>query len=69
MNGNPQGALVNVRCRDILQDDKWYLLISYYYSKLPAVHLLPYLVSKDVISAKSSFVSGFGIPDEIISDR
>ena len=50
------------------QGGKWYLWIADYYSKFPIIHLLPSLTSKDVISAVSSSISVFGIPDEIISD-
>ena len=51
------------------QGGKWYLLIADYYSKFPIIHSLPSLTSKDVISAVSSSISVFGIPDEIINDN
>ena len=51
------------------QGGKWYLLIADCYSKFPIIHSLPSLTSKDVICAKSSSISVFGIPDEIISDN
>ena len=51
------------------QGGKWYLLIADYYSKFLIIHSLPSLTSKDVISAVSSSISVFCIPDEIISDN
>ena len=51
------------------QVGKWYLLIAENYSKFPVIHSLPSLTPKDVISAVSSSISVFGIPDEIISDN
>ena len=51
------------------QGGKCYLLIADYYSKFPIIHSLPSVTSKDVISAVSSSISVFAIPDEIISDN
>ena len=51
------------------QGGKCYLLIADYYLKFQIVHSLPPLTSTDVISATSSSILVFGIPNEIISNN
>ena len=65
----PNGPWQSLGVGIFFQGGKWKLLLAEYYSKFPIIHSLPSLTSKDVISAASSSISVFGIPDEIISDN